>query len=76
MTILSEASSGAGRPTDLAAALAAVERPIAEAQGLPNWLYTEAEAFRLEREQLFAPTWACIGSTSRCGSWAIRSRYW
>ena len=61
MTIPSDAPAGAGRPADLAPALAAVERPIAEARGLPNWLYTDAAAFRLEREQLFARTWACIG---------------
>ncbi len=50
-----------GLAPELAAELAAVQRPIAAAQGLPNWLYTSEEGFRLERERLFAPTWACVG---------------
>ena len=40
---------------------AAVERPIAEAVGLPNRAYTSPECFRLELERIFAPSWACLG---------------
>ena len=40
---------------------AAVERPIAEAVGLPNRAYTSPEFFRLELERIFAPSWACLG---------------
>ena len=40
---------------------AAVERPVAEAAGLPNRAYTSSEFFRLELERIFAPSWACLG---------------
>ena len=40
---------------------AAVERPIGEAAGLANRAYTNPEFFRLERERIFAPSWACLG---------------
>ena len=40
---------------------AAVERPIADAVGLPNPAYTSPEFFRLELERIFAPSWACLG---------------
>ena len=40
---------------------AAVERPVAEATGLPNRAYTSLEFFRLEGERIFAPSWACLG---------------
>ena len=40
---------------------AAVERPIGEATGLANRAYTSPEFFRLERDRLFAPSWACLG---------------
>ena len=40
---------------------AAVERPIGEATGLANRAYTSPEFFRLERERVFAPSWACLG---------------
>ena len=46
---------------ELVSALSAVAQPIAEARGLPNWFYTSEDALVLEREKLFAPTWACIG---------------
>ena len=39
----------------------AVDRPIAEAVGLPNRAYTSPEFFRLELERIFAPSWACLG---------------
>ena len=38
-----------------------VDRPVAEAHGLPNTCYTDVEYLRLERERVFAPNWACIG---------------
>ena len=40
---------------------AAVERPVAEAAGLPNRAYTSPDFFRLELERVFAPSWACLG---------------
>ena len=40
---------------------AAVERPVAEATGLPNRAYTSPDFFRLELERIFAPSWACLG---------------
>ena len=40
---------------------AAVERPIGEAAGLPNRAYTCPEFFRAERDQLFSPSWGCVG---------------
>ena len=44
--------------SDLAAA---VERPIGEATGLPNRVYTSPEFFQLELDRIFAPSWACLG---------------
>ena len=41
--------------------VAAVERPIGQATGLPNPVYTSTEFFRLERDRIFAPSWACLG---------------
>ncbi len=38
-----------------------VDRPVAEAHGLPNTCYTDADYLKLERERVFAPNWACIG---------------
>lgn len=43
---------------------AAVERPIAEARGLPNEAYTSEGQWELERDKLFARTWTCIGFAS------------
>lgn len=40
--------------------LAAVMKPIAEASGMPNPAYTSEEAFRFERDHLFAAHWAAI----------------
>ena len=45
-------------------ALAAVQRPTAQARGLPNAAYTSEAAFRLERERIFTRTWSCIGVAS------------
>ena len=39
----------------------AATRPIATARGLPNRAYTAAEWAVIEREELFSPTWACLG---------------
>lgn len=41
--------------------VAAVDRPVGEASGLANRAYTSPEFFRLERERIFAPSWACLG---------------
>ena len=38
-----------------------VDRPIAQATGLPNQTYTSEEAFIRDRQQVMAPNWACIG---------------
>ena len=38
-----------------------VDRPVAQAHGLPNTCYTDADYLKLERERVFAPNWACIG---------------
>src|SRR5580704_4257708 len=43
--------------------LAQVQRPIAEATGLPNAVYTSAACFELERDAVIAPTWAAIAFT-------------
>ena len=40
--------------------LAAVERPIADARGMPNAAYTELEFYRFERDHLFAKTWTAL----------------
>ncbi|MEM9232017.1 MAG: aromatic ring-hydroxylating dioxygenase subunit alpha [Pseudomonadota bacterium] len=45
----------------LSAELTAVTRPIEVAKGLPNTLYTTADALMLERDRLFAAGWVCIG---------------
>jgi len=42
----------------------AVCRPIAEARGLPNEVYTSHEHWLAERDGLFARTWTCIGFAS------------
>ena len=38
-----------------------INRPTAEAAGLPNEAYTSESFLTLERERLFSPTWTCIG---------------
>ena len=50
-------------PTNLAISelAAAVERPIAEAVGLPNRACTSHGFFRLEIERIFAPSRAYLG---------------
>jgi choline monooxygenase len=45
-------------------ALAALDRPTGEAEGLPPAAYTSEEFFRLEREKLFPRTWMAIGFAS------------
>jgi len=45
-------------------AYAAVQRPINEARGLPNEVYSSEAHWRAERDQLFAGTWTCIGFAS------------
>ena len=42
-------------------ALKKAAAPIALAQGLPNWLYCEAEALKAEKQTIFAPGWAGVG---------------
>ena len=44
-----------------AAVLARVQKPITEANGLPNAFYTDPDVFEAEKRVLFASTWACIG---------------
>lgn len=38
--------------------------PIEQASGLPNAFYTEQSKFELERDQVMAKTWACVGFAS------------
>ncbi|MBX2825887.1 MAG: Rieske 2Fe-2S domain-containing protein [Gammaproteobacteria bacterium] len=38
-----------------------VNRPIEQARGLPNDCYVSDDAFILDRDQVIAPGWACIG---------------
>jgi phenylpropionate dioxygenase-like ring-hydroxylating dioxygenase large terminal subunit len=44
-----------------AATLRSAAAPIAQAQGLPNWLYADPAALKAEKETLFAPGWAGVG---------------
>lgn len=44
--------------------LAAVLRDTGSAQGLPNELYVDPDALGVEREAIFAPTWAGLGFAS------------
>jgi choline monooxygenase len=39
----------------------AIDRPTAEARGLPNEAYTSAAYLAFERDQLFAKTWSVVG---------------
>jgi len=39
-----------------------VDRPIAEARGVGNAAYTEPAFLAFEREHVFGPTWACVGT--------------
>ena len=45
-------------------AIDAVDRPIAEARGLPNEAYVSSAYFQRERDTLFGRTWTCIGFAS------------
>ena len=45
----------------ISALTGAVDRPIAEATGLPNRAYSSPDFFRLELDRIFAPSWACLG---------------
>jgi choline monooxygenase len=47
---------------DIDALIGGVDRPLAQARGVGNGAYTSAEFFAVERDALFAPTWACIGA--------------
>jgi choline monooxygenase len=38
-----------------------VRRPTAQARGLPNACYVDPAYFALERDRLFARSWACVG---------------
>jgi choline monooxygenase len=55
----------AGRPDALSNAtsnvMSAVDRPIAEASGLPNAWYTDADALEAEFESIFSTGWFCLG---------------
>lgn len=46
------------------ASLAAIDRPIAEATGLPNQAYTDYDFFVFERDKIWANTWVCVGFAS------------
>ena len=50
--------------TALNAISAALERPIGQATGLPNFVYTSTEAFEIELDRVFASSWACLGHGS------------
>jgi hypothetical protein len=41
--------------------LAAVTKPIGEANGLPNGLYADPDGFDLETRRIFHGGWACVG---------------
>lgn len=45
----------------LQTSLAGVMRPVAQARGLPNELYSDAASFDLERQKIFKDGWACLG---------------
>ncbi|MEL6235915.1 MAG: aromatic ring-hydroxylating dioxygenase subunit alpha [Pseudomonadota bacterium] len=46
---------------DLTRALGDVMRPVGEARGLPNALYTDPAAEAVERQRVFLGGWSCIG---------------
>ncbi|MFQ5623275.1 MAG: aromatic ring-hydroxylating dioxygenase subunit alpha [Paracoccaceae bacterium] len=41
--------------------LGLVNRPVSQARGLPNELYTSGDALALERDRIFKRGWACLG---------------
>ena len=49
-------------PARLQESLARVQRPIAEASGLPNEAYTSEAFAACERDGVLARTWTCIGA--------------
>ena len=42
------------------AMLQSVTQPVAQAKGLPNAFYTDADAYRTEQKAVFASTWAAL----------------
>ena len=46
---------------ELSARLRAVARPVHEARGLPNALYSDPDSLKLERARIFHGGWSCIG---------------
>ncbi|MEM6933933.1 MAG: aromatic ring-hydroxylating dioxygenase subunit alpha [Pseudomonadota bacterium] len=44
--------------------LSSVTRPVADARGLPNEFYTNAEIFELEKQRVFFRNWAALGFVS------------
>jgi len=58
----------AGAPDGVAARLApylpALARPVGEAEGLPGWIYEDAEVFEAERRRIFAPSWVGVAFES------------
>ena len=52
---------GAGAWSEM---LAAIDRPIQDARGLPNLAYTGGDFARQERDAVLARTWTCIGAAS------------
>lgn len=57
--MLSDDGIGAGRFS--AAELAAVLLPVEQASNLPGALYTAADVFAIERDEIFRRMWLCIG---------------
>ena len=48
-------------PVDIDALISGVDVDIASARGVDNAAYVDPRMLALERDRLFAPTWACIG---------------
>ena len=53
--------ANAAWPVKVQDALGRVDRPIVDANGLPNEFYTSEDFARFERDHLLAKTWICIG---------------
>ena len=45
-----------------------VQKPISEAQGLPNEVYSDPHYFNFERDHIFAKTWVALTYSSDCSS--------
>ena len=58
MAIAAQVSHPEGLSPDL---VRHINRPTADAAGLPNEAYTSESFLTLEREHLFSPSWTCIG---------------